>query len=648
MNKIKQVFSIKNGREWILAAVDAALVFFSILAAVLICKIDVINSEIIVKTLIASPFYIILAFFYSLVFGIYRTIWRYAVLKDYVKIAVAQLIAGALFIILDLLALRLIRELTCYIVAVTFVITSQTFIRIIYAFLYARANEKSVQQDVRRTMVIGAGYSAKAILEELVRKQSFYKPICIIDDDVNKIGRELFGIPVVGNTNEIPKFARRYDIATIIFAIPSISENSRKTILGNCIATNCELKILPYMSEMIHNVDIVGQIKDVNIEDLLGRAPIKFDESDVSEYIKGNNVMITGGGGSIGSELVRQIAKLSPNKIIIVEIYENCAYSIQQEIWRQYGRAFPLYVEIASVTDYDKMNDLFTEYSPDVIFHAAAHKHVPLMETNPEEAVKNNVFGTYNVVQLANIYKIKKFIMISTDKAVNPTNVMGATKRCCEMVVQYMAQQKTSTEFASVRFGNVLGSNGSVIPLFTDQIKSGGPVTVTHKDIIRYFMTIPEAVSLVLQAGTFAKGGKIFVLDMGSPVKIVSLAENLIRMLGKKPYEEIDIKFTGLRPGEKLYEELLTDEEGMMKTSNNKIFVGQQTEIDCDKLMAQLNHLNAICKGNNKALVVEQLKKIVTTFNNDKSLKDDKKVVKFINKKSGESLEHIIDKQANN
>lgn len=644
MIKLKQLFSIRNGREWILAGVDALLVFISLLVAVLICKIDVINSEIIVKAIIASPFYIILSFIFCLIFGIYRTIWRYAVLRDYVKIASAQIVAGMLFMVLDSAALQMVSEITCYIVALTFVITSQTFIRIIYAFLYARANEKPVKHEYKRTMVIGAGYSAKTILEELVRKQSFYKPVCIIDDDINKIGRELFGIPVVGNTNEIPKFAKRYDIDTIIFAIPSISENSRKTILGNCIATECTLKVLPYMSEMILNVDLVGQIKDVNIEDLLGRAPIKFEDGDVGHYIRGNNIMITGGGGSIGSELVRQIAKYLPTKIIIVEIYENCAYAIQQEIWRQYGKDYPLFVEITSVTDYDKMNELFIEHSPDVIFHAAAHKHVPLMETNPEEAVKNNIFGTYNVVQLANIHKIKKFIMVSTDKAVNPTNVMGATKRCCEMIVQQMSQQTTSTEFASVRFGNVLGSNGSVIPLFTDQIKAGGPVTVTHKDIIRYFMTIPEAVSLVLQAGAFAKGGEIFVLDMGSPVKIVALAENLIRMLGKKPYDEIDIKYTGLRPGEKLYEELLMGEEGLSKTPNNKIFIGHQMEIDSNFLMTELNNLNAISRTNNKPLIIEQLKKIVPTFVSERSLKDDAKVVKFVSKKTGESLEQHITK----
>ena len=383
--------------------------------------------------------------------------------------------------------------------------------------------------------------------------------------------------------------------------------------------TGCQLKVLPYMSEMINNVDLVGQARDINIGDLLGREQISFNDKGVKGYIQDKVCLITGGGGSIGSELVRQIAKFNPRRIIILDIYENCAYEIQQEMKRNYGDAVDLNVEIASVTDESKMRDLFEEYHPQIVFHAAAHKHVPLMETNPEEAVKNNVFGTLNVVRLSYEYKVGKFIMISTDKAVNPTNVMGATKRCCEEIIETMHQLygNSVTEFAAVRFGNVLGSNGSVIPLFKEQIKKGGPVTVTHPEIIRYFMTIPEAVSLVLQAGAYAHGGEIFVLDMGEPVKIVTLAENMIKMMGYTPYEDIQIKFTGLRPGEKLYEELLMKEEGLRKTDNNKIFIGKQVHIDADKFIAELEKMRGICASNDKQAVVEQLKVLVPTFHHD-------------------------------
>lgn len=617
MRKFKKSFSMKTARGWLLALSDAVCVGLALLLATVLVRIREITANTLVTMVIAMPVIIFIFFMTYLILGCYRTIWRYASVKDYIRIGVASVIAMTLFALIDLFWLHLINYLPSYIVTLFLIIGSLTFTRIIYAVLYSKVTEKVGNIETKRTMIIGAGYTAKSILEELVRSKSFYKPVCLVDDDIEKIGRTIYGIEVVGNTNEIPKFAKKYNIDTIIFAIPSISENSRKSILSNCVITDCDIKVLPFMSEMIYNVDIVSQIQDINIDDLLGRAPIKFDDNDITGYITNRVVMITGGGGSIGSELCRQISEYKPSKIVIVEIYENCAYAIQQEILRTFGKDFPFYVEIASVTDYDKMNDLFAEYSPEILFHAAAHKHVPLMETNPEEAVKNNIFGTYNVVSLADKYNLKKFVMISTDKAVNPTNVMGATKRCCEMIVQSMAQSGTKTEFASVRFGNVLGSNGSVIPLFKEQIKKGGPVTVTHKDIIRYFMTIPEAVSLVLQAGAFAKGGEIFVLDMGSPVKIVDLAENLIRMMGYKPYEDINIEFTGLRPGEKLYEELLMGEEGLNKTPNNKIFVGTQMELDTPKFESELIELKNIANTNDKQATVSKLQEIVPTFTHD-------------------------------
>ena len=371
---------------------------------------------------------------------------------------------------------------------------------------------------------------------------------------------------------------------------------------------------MPGLDDYIHGADIKNNIKKVEIEDLLGRDTVKLDTKEISEMRRGKVCMITGGGGSIGSELTRQIAKMSPKKLIIVDIYENNAYDIQQELVRTYKEKLDLSVQIASVRDAVKMEALFKEFKPDLVFHAAAHKHVPLMETNPEEAIKNNVFGTLNTAKLAGKYEVEKFVLVSTDKAVNPTNIMGATKRCCEMVVECMAQSKSKTEFVAVRFGNVLGSNGSVIPLFERQIANGGPVTVTDPNIIRYFMTIPEASSLILQAATLARGGEIFVLDMGEPVKILSLAENLIKLHGYVPHKEIEIKFTGLRPGEKLYEELLMNEEGLKNTANNKIFIGKQIKVDEDKFFENLERLREAANNNDKQNCESILREIVPTF----------------------------------
>ena len=374
---------------------------------------------------------------------------------------------------------------------------------------------------------------------------------------------------------------------------------------------------MPYLSELLlddNAPQLLTQAKEIKIEDLLGRKPIEFDREKIAAFICGKVCMVTGGGGSIGSELVRQIAKYDPKQVIIVDIYENNAYDIQQELRLEYGDSLDLVTLIASVRDYNKIESIFRQYRPQVVFHAAAHKHVPLMETVPEEAVKNNIFGTFNVATLAEYYKADKFVMISTDKAVNPTNVMGATKRACEMIIQYKAQNTDHTEFVTTRFGNVLGSNGSVIPLFRRQIESGAPVTVTHPDIIRYFMTIPEAVSLVLEAGAMAKGGEIFVLDMGAPVKITTLAENLIRMYGKVPYKDVPIVFTGLRPGEKLFEELLMDEEGLQSTANKKIFIGNQITIDSDDMLKKLNALHEAAEANDSEKTVELLSTLVPTF----------------------------------
>ena len=449
---------------------------------------------------------------------------------------------------------------------------------------------------------------------EMNTSESAYRPVVVVDDDDEKVGRMLQGILVKGKTTDIPAIVEQYDIQTILIAIPSLTGEAKKRIIGICSETVCEVKIIPYMHKVIDGTGLIGQAQNINIEDLLGREAIRFDDTNVREMVSGKVCMITGGGGSIGSELCRQVASFGPKTLVIVDIYENNAYDIQQELLSKY-KNLDLDVRIASVRDYDKMKTLFELFKPELVCHAAAHKHVPLMETSPEEAIKNNIFGTFNTASLANEYGVKKFVLVSTDKAVNPTNVMGATKRACEMIVQYFAQKSKFTEFVAVRFGNVLGSNGSVIPLFEKQIAAGGPVTVTHPDIIRYFMTIPEAVSLILQAGTIAKGGEIFVLDMGDPVKILSLAENLIRLHGKEPYNEIDIKFTGLRPGEKLFEELLMSEEGLKETANKKIFIGTQIEIDEESFEKALEVIKAKAMSNNSDATVEELRRLVPTFN---------------------------------
>ncbi len=479
------------------------------------------------------------------------------------------------------------------------------------------------RENLVRTLIVGAGQAGRMILREIENAQfdennpsKDLLPVGFVDDDITKQRSRIGSIAVLGTTPEIVKICEEHRIENIIVAIPSCDGDEKRRILDICSRTKCKIKVIPYISELIFSdgEQLIAQAKEIKIEDLLGRNPIEFDRRKISGFIKDKVCMVTGGGGSIGSELVRQIAQYSPKQIIIVDIYENNAYDIQQELVLKYGGGLNLVTLISSVRDYDKMDTIFKEYRPQLVFHAAAHKHVPLMETVPEEAVKNNIFGTYNVANLAERYKVDKFVMISTDKAVNPTNVMGATKRACEMIIQHKAQTGTHTEFVTTRFGNVLGSNGSVIPLFRKQIESGNPVTVTHPDIIRYFMTIPEAVSLVLEAGAIAKGGEIFVLDMGAPVKITTLAENLIRMYGKVPYKDVPIIFTGLRPGEKLFEELLMDEEGLKSTDNKKIFIGNQIEIDGAEMLKKLERLREAAEANDSETTITLLADMVPTF----------------------------------
>lgn len=470
----------------------------------------------------------------------------------------------------------------------------------------------SRQNKQKRVMVIGAGEAGKAIIKEIMdSKYLSMKICCVVDDDRNKEGRYLDGVPIVGNRSTILKNVEKYKINSIILAIPSAPLEEKKDILEICKMSGCELKTLPGIYQLIDGELNVSKLRDVEITDLLGREPIQVNLDEIMGYVKGKVVMVTGGGGSIGSELCRQIAAYKPKQLIIFDIYENNAYEIQQELQR-HDPELNLVTLIGSVRNTHRMNSIFETYHPDIVYHAAAHKHVPLMEDSPNEAIKNNVFGTYKTARAASENGVKRFVLISTDKAVNPTNIMGASKRLCEMIVQSF-NKISDTEFVAVRFGNVLGSNGSVIPLFKKQIEEGGPVTVTDKNIIRYFMTIPEAVSLVLQAGAYAKGGEIFVLEMGEPVKIDDMARNLIRLSGYTPDVDIKIEYTGLRPGEKLYEELLMAEEGMKETANKLIHIGKPIEMNEDEFFLQLANLKEACYQDD-AHIKEKVAEMVPTY----------------------------------
>ncbi len=545
-------------------------------------------------------------------FKMYDSLWRYASIEELVQIVTASFFATAGGVsYMFIMQYQLPRSI--YVLTFILDIVLIGGIRLSYRTLRKiKGSGLGTKKDFKRIMVVGAGQAGAMVIKELKSHEELRSnPVAIIDDDETKLGKMINGVPVVGDKYHIKKFVERKNIDEIIIAIPSATKSMISEIVNECSRTKCKLKIVPGMFELIDGKVTIKEIRDVDIEDLLGREAVKVDLEGMSGYLKDKIVLVTGGGGSIGSELCRQITTFGPSKLLILDIYENNAYEIQNELRRNYPD-LDLEVTIASVRDRKRMEEIFKIYSPNVVFHAAAHKHVPLMEANPQEAIKNNVFGTLNVAECADIYGADKFVLISTDKAVNPTNVMGATKRMAEMIVQSMSK-KSNTEFVAVRFGNVLGSNGSVIPLFKKQIASGGPVTVTHQEVTRYFMTIPEAVQLVTQAGAMAKGGEIFVLDMGEPVKIVDLAENLIKLSGFEPYEDIDIQFVGLRPGEKLYEELLMDEEGLTETSHNKIFIGKPLFIDKKVLQAQLKRLNEIIENNGDELI-NHIEHMVPTY----------------------------------
>ena len=560
---------------------------------------------------------ILVTLLFYIIWKLYRSVWRYASANELINIVFATTCtAVAQVVYCYVLNQKMPRS---YYVLYWFLLTVMTScIRFGYRILrLINSKRTEIAEKNRRinVMVIGAGAAGNMILKEM--ESSRYLNLqakCIIDDQPGCHGKMLRGVPIVGGRDKILEAVPHYGIDEIILAIPSASVQVKKEILDICKETGCKLRTVPGMYQLVNGEVSVSKLKEVEIEDLLGREPIKINTEEVFGYVSGKTILVTGGGGSIGSELCRQIASHNPKQLIIVDIYENNAYQIQQELIRKYPD-LNLLVLIASVRNTNRINSIFEQYRPNIVYHAAAHKHVPLMETSPNEAIKNNVMGTYKTAMAADKYGAEKFVLISTDKAVNPTNVMGASKRICEMVVQMM-NQKSKTNFVAVRFGNVLGSNGSVIPLFKQQIAEGGPVTVTHPDIIRYFMTIPEAVSLVLQAGAYAKGGEIFVLDMGKPVKIVDLATNLIKLSGYKPGEDIEIKFTGLRPGEKMYEELLMDEEGLKKTDNKLIFIGKPIDFETDVFEKQLEKLIADAKKET-ADIRSEIKEIVPTYQNE-------------------------------
>lgn len=546
-------------------------------------------------------------------FKLYKSIWKFASIDEMIEIVLASIVANAIVIAyMTLSEVRLPRSI--YLMTPVLDMALVGGIRFSYRALSRAKN--GIPKDIancKRILIIGAGSAGSMIIKELRNHKKLNSlPVAIVDDDLSKQGQSINGVPIVGTRKDIPKVCEDESIDEIIIAIPSANKKEIREIVNETRKTSCKTKIVPGIYELIDGQVSIKEIRDVEIEDLLGREEICLDMNKICGYIENKRILVTGGGGSIGSELCRQIARFRPEELIILDIYENNAYDIQNELLRKYDD-LNLKVLIASVRDKERVEEIIKNEKPHVVFHAAAHKHVPLMEENPEEAIKNNVFGTLNVVQASDRYNVKKFVLISTDKAVNPTNVMGATKRICEMIIQSI-NKESNTEFVAVRFGNVLGSNGSVIPLFKKQIAEGGPVTVTHPEVIRYFMTIPEACQLVLQAGSMAKGGEIFILDMGEPVKIMDLAKDLIRLSGFEPDVDIPIEITGLRPGEKLYEELLLDEEGILDTGHNKIFIGKPVFTDYKYLMKKLEKLEEMVDNKEKNKIKDILEEIVPTY----------------------------------
>jgi len=605
---------MKNWKTLIVMIIDLFMVNMAYLFSINITKSETFTeiAKIYTHDCIALSLIYLICFY---LFKMYESLWHLTGTDEFLLGVGGNILAGILSIGYTRSSIGSVIPLNVSVVGILLSIFFVLGYRILYrvyrrTLLYIPFKYSS---DQRRVMIVGAGSAGTMIINEMMaRRELKYNPIVLIDDDKNKLGKRISGVKIEGNRNDIPYIVREQEIDLILISIPSLDSKNKSEIIEICKNTNCKLQIVPGMYEILSGDATVSRIKDVDLEDLLGRDPILLDNKGISDYIEGKTILVTGGGGSIGSELCRQIAIYNPKRLIIFDIYENNVYDIQNELKEDFPD-MNLTVLIGSVRDRKRLHEIFSKYKVNVVFHAAAHKHVPLMEDSPKEAVKNNVFGTLNLALEASEANIERFVMISTDKAVNPTNIMGATKRLCEMIIQAMDKQ-SKTEFVAVRFGNVLGSNGSVIPLFKRQIANGGPVTVTHKKIIRYFMLIPEAAQLVLQAGAFAKGGEIFVLDMGKPVKIYDLACDLIKLSGLEPNKDIKVVFTGLRPGEKLYEELLMSEEGLEDTVHKKIYVGKPTFEDMDTLKEKLEQLENLLGLDDIAEIKHQMQKIVPTY----------------------------------
>ena len=557
-------------------------------------------------------FYTIISLLIFWVFRLYHSLWQYASIAEVYRIAEACITVEVVHFLSNKMVGNMLPR-SCYFNAAIYLIIAICASRFMYRMIRTVLNKYRNIKTSNNVMIIGAGEATNVIMREIQSSSYLANSniACIIDDDRRKVGKYIRGVKVIGTRDKIKEAAKLYDIDEIIFAIPSASNEVKRDILNICKETDCTLKILPGVYQMVDGEVNINSIRNVDVLDLLGRDPIEVDIESIMGYVKDKVIMVTGGGGSIGSELCRQLVSHKPKQLIIFDIYENNAYDIQQELKINYPDANVVTL-IGSIRNVSRLESVFAQYKPDIVYHAAAHKHVPLMEVSPDEAVKNNVVGTWNVARMADKYGVKKFVMISTDKAVNPTNVMGATKRICEMIVQTY-NEISKTDFVAVRFGNVLGSNGSVIPLFKKQIEAGGPVTVTDPNIIRYFMTIPEAVSLVLQAGAYAKGGEIFILDMGEPVKIDDLAKNLIRLSGYTLGVDMEIKYTGLRPGEKLYEELLMKEEGLQETDNKLIHIGKPIEFDKENFFDNLEKLKNQAYAEN-GNIRDLLRSVVGTY----------------------------------
>lgn len=560
-------------------------------------------------------------------FKTYDSLWRYAESTEYLMLFTGSLTGYLIFLGADYYIVKSPVSILFYLAAYSTSLLCMLFMRFCYR-QYRRHNRRNKdKEDTISLAIIGAGGAGVKLCDEIAASPgSRYRIVCFIDDSEEKIGKRIHNIPVRGPISNLERLFADSPVREIIIAIPSMSPEKQKSILDICSHVNCRIQILPNTLQLLQSgsdKDLWKSVRDIKLDELLGREPVLLDNKEVEHFLRGRTVLVTGGGGSIGSELCRQIAKVSPKRLIILDIYENNAYEIQQELLQQYGSQLDLKVEIASVRDKDKIFRLFDRHRPDVVFHAAAHKHVPLMEECPEEAINNNIFGTYHMVLASEKYGVKKFVLISTDKAVNPTNIMGASKRFCEMILQ-SRKETGKTEFVAVRFGNVLGSNGSVIPLFQKQIAQGGPVTITDKRIVRFFMTISEAVQLVLQAGAMASSAEVYVLDMGEPVKIIELAENLIKLSGHMPYTEIPIIETGLRPGEKLYEELLMSSEELIATPNQKIYIERQKNISNKEIKKKIKILNHALDTKSLPEIKNAMKKVVPTYRDPEEVNREK------------------------